>query len=173
MWVDKVESIELSFDDILKITNTRIVPFVKLNLINDLLQLFTNNSLIIYYETESSIEGHYSTLIYFPVDNMIHHFDSYGMGIDKLYAISDYTKKHTRSNYLRELITNTCDLHGLIFTENKKQYQQYGPVVSTCGRYASVRCKLAGYNPAQFNAFLLEPAIDTDKLVSLLTVLFN
>ena len=175
--IKKSEAVYLSDSDINLITrgDAKVVGFSSLKGISDLIEVFgEKNCFILFYAVDSANVGHYTTFILHRDKKVIEHFDSYGYSLDKLLKISDYEyRRSAGENYKKDLVAKACAKYSLRFEENKKRFQKQSNMVSTCGRYACVRCIFRDLSLSQFNSLLEDERISPDWIVSALTLLFS
>jgi hypothetical protein len=136
---------ELLEDDV---TNIRIIRFSDLYKYKSLKELLPkkNSFIIIFWETESYYNGHWTAL--FRYNNSYEWYDAYGLTEKQDYSLIPYdTKKDlNEKDYLKDLFK------GHIVIENKKDFQKFDDKVSTCGRWVVVRIYLflQGYDLKHF-----------------------
>ena len=175
--IKKSEAVYLSDADIDLITRgeAKVVGFSSLKGVDDLIKVFgEKNCFILFYATESANVGHYTTFLLHRDKGVIEHWDSYGYDLDKLIKISDYENRQSAGeNYIKNSVARACARYNLKFEENKKQFQKKSDMVSTCGRYACVRCIFRDLSLSQFNSMLDSERMPADWIVSALTVLFS
>jgi hypothetical protein len=61
---------------------------------------------------------------------------------------------------------------GCTLSPNKKQFQEYGAKVSTCGRHACVRLRLAEWGHQRYAKFMKSSLLNPDQIVTLLTMTY-
>jgi hypothetical protein len=83
-----------------------------------------------------------------------------------------------RVKALLELMGNTDALIRLVhaagrtLVPNKKQFQEYGEKISTCGRHAAVRLRLAEWDHQRYARFMKSSLLNPDQIVTLLTMTY-
>ena len=169
-WLDKLQDLELTPEDIIKICDGKTRVVTMLNTFDFMTLFEPYDCFVMFYPTTSPTYGHYSTFVL--LKNVIYHWDSYGFTLEQLHKISDYTREHSKNN-LQQMIAEACNQNGLTFVENTKRFQEMDDDIATCGRYAGLRCRFNEWTNAQFDNFLLAPKVNTDKLVSLITMLYS
>ena len=144
------ESVSLSADDILKITDNRcdVMVYTDLHKITDINQLFENkDAVVILYQAKENY-GHFISLLKHS-DHILEFFDPYGFDIDEELKFSEFNIREHEGQlvpHLKHLIDNS----GYQLIVNKQKLQQFKKDVNTCGRWCAVRIKFLHLSLAQF-----------------------
>jgi hypothetical protein len=161
----KAEDVDLSGDDIKKITEGKCEIVVYHNLANfssidDVLG--ANGCAVILYETKQNF-GHWVCL--FKIDNnTLEFFDPYGFKMDSELKYATYDNQA----YLSQLVQ--ASNYKLI--ENTTKLQTWAEDVNTCGRWAAVRVKMRNIQQSDFiKMFKKNQHYTADLWVSALTYL--
>jgi hypothetical protein len=168
----KSENIDLSGDDILRITDNKchILTYSDLENVQDLNTLFNPfNAVILLYETKKNF-GHWVSLLKIN-ENTIEFFDPYGLAPDEELKIIEETTRNINGKivpHLTQLINESN--YKLIY--NKQQIQKFLEHVNTCGRYCATRVRFSDVPLRKFIDFLTKNKYyDADFFVSALTLL--
>lgn len=125
---------------------------------------------VILYQTSSKTNGHWCAIMV-NNQNEIVYWDSYGLKYD-----TEQQKGATYDIILPMYLTNLINNDGRKITWNTFDYQKWSPVVSTCGRWASVAVRFLRFIPfSVFNQLFTTNTSNIlnqpDITVSLLTLL--
>lgn len=136
-----VSNLELEKKFKRNINQIKIMVYSKLNEIEDIIDILPlemSACFILLRTSEQS--GHWTSLCRNGQD--IYYFDSYGVAPDgELSQIAmnvRYELGETERNLIRLIKTIPS---GFSFSYNNKRFQQYSPVVNTCGKWNYVFCK--------------------------------
>jgi hypothetical protein len=140
----------LSAEDIKELleNDVKIIRFSDLNKYDSIIDLMPkkNTFIIIFWETESYYNGHWTCLIRY--NNSYEFFDSYGLTEKQDYFLvpNDTKKQLNEKNYLKILFKNR------LVIQNKKDFQKWGNNINTCGRWVVIRIYLFlhGYDLKHF-----------------------
>lgn len=168
-WLNRLENLELTPNDVLRICDNKALFVNMLNTFDLDAVLVPFNCFVLFLPTISANEGHYTSFVL--LNGVLYHWDSYGFGIKKLLEISEYSKVHSKNDLIKQIGEYVSE-NNLKFVDSLVDFQKFGKI-STCGRYAGVRLKFAKYTNDKFNRFLSEPNLDTDLMVSLMTMLYS
>tara|TARA_R110000787_G_scaffold1972_2_gene8203 strand:- start:908 stop:1456 length:549 start_codon:yes stop_codon:yes gene_type:complete len=174
--IKKSENIDLSENDILRITDnkTHILTYDQLknfDNIDDVLGY--HKSVVILYQTTRT-EGHWVSLLAY--DNNLEFFDPYGYGIDEELKIIEKIHLKEKSSggippespYLLYLINKS----NYIIKVNTKQLQQKSSDINTCGRWVSLRIRFRDVTLRRFIELMTKNKYyNGDFFVSALTLL--
>ena len=133
MDIEKMESYDLSNEDIKRITNNRcrIMAYHDLANVNSLSEILDlEGAVIILYETREGF-GHWVALFEVPNTNKLEFFDSYGFGLDEELKYA----KYNNTPYLSQLV----EKDGRQVLTNKSKLQKFAENVNTCGRWTATR----------------------------------
>ena len=130
------------------VKNINIVRFSDLNKYNSITELLPkkNTFIIIFWETESYYNGHWTCLIRY--NNSYEYFDSYGLTEQEDYSLipEDTKEDLDEKDYLKILFKNR------LVIQNKKDFQRWDDKINTCGRWVVIRIYLflQGYDLKHF-----------------------
>lgn len=148
-YIKKAESIDLTNDDIMKITdgNCNILSYSDLYHINDIDEAFGGkNNLVLLYEISDSV-GHWVVLL--KRGNNIEFFDSYGMQIDEELAYTGNYYKDGEAHLTRLLKSSKYS-----YFSNKTRFQERKTDVNTCGRHCALRIKFSHMDLLTYTKFI-------------------
>ena len=135
--------------------NVRIIKYDELTRYKKIEQLLPKgrDCVVIFYETESKNEGHWTSLC--RNQNEYTFFDSYGNSENTDYQYIPVPLReelNIQRDYLREL------LKGKKLIQNHMDFQSWKPTVATCGRFVSMFLYLwkKGYSLADFQRIMIE-----------------
>ena len=176
--IRNAESYALDFDDIRAICrdDVDIVEFSEMAQMTTYRDLFKNsNRIVVYFETSSSHSGHYVAMILHN-NRVIEFCDSYGLHPAKVYQYAPYDMQVSGGDdFLMNLIQSAIS-DGYKFEWNNVRYQSDNTRVSTCGRWASLRCRFSDLSLLQFHNFMASSKRqfpNSDDLVTTMTLLFS
>ena len=173
----KGEEIELNDSDLKQICNNKvnIIPYSTLVNYKDIFQFLGEfKASLIFYETTSMFEGHWTAIVYNEVARKISFYDSYGNSdeeILKMAKTSDILVNDTP--VLTNLITNACKKYSLKFERNTERMQDFGKSIRTCGRYSACFIRFRHLGVQSFNALLKYNKYPPDDIITALTILFS
>lgn len=160
----------LSNEDILRMCDNKVNIFtypelLKFNSIDQV--LYPHNAAIILYMTRENF-GHWVAVIR-TADNIIEHFDSYGLKPDKeLKFISNYFRRE--SGQLQPHLTYLYYKCPYQVSYNQYKLQKLKKDVNTCGRFAALRVLLKELPLDNFyKLFQGDKYLDSDDRVALIT----
>ena len=161
---------DLDGQEILQLTGRSPVLFSDLGKYKSIKQLLGKEGFVVLLlQTVNVASGHFVAITENTQTGKIRYFDSYGFS--PLLEIQEYVPFDNK-NYPNYLVRLFRDVD---FEYNKIDYQSKHPGVSTCGRWASIACKLRNLSLLQIrelfkgnsNAWLQ----DSDNVACMLTML--
>ena len=157
----------LEKDDVLKMSqrkNLRYLYYDDIKSSDTLKKLLPepDSGLLILFVThnQNSEVGHFC-LFFRNKRSGMHFFDSYGFGLKRVLDITG------SSNKIQKLISGH-DIH-----INKIPFQKMHKgraAINTCGRHCITRWNAAHLKPKEYEDLLYHPALDSDEIVTLLTL---
>ncbi len=154
-----INSYALNGDDIKHILgrDVRIIKYPEFGNMRNIFDCFDKyGTCIIFFETVSSMVGHWESIFYDPVSHTVSFMDSYGLGPDKA---ENYLQANTRivlkenKPYLTTLLNSAQDQgYNCIYSTTK--YQQMIGDVETCGKWSSIRIKNKNMNDDEFYNYI-------------------
>lgn len=172
-FLENLYQIKLSQDDIQKICpGVKIITYSELIYINDLLEFLMehDNKIIVFYQTESANNGHWTCLINH--GQSVEFFDPYGYDLQTLFSRSPYLHKQIRNDvmsYHLNYIQNTYKKQIII---NTVRFQKRNDDdINTCGRHTCVRLRFSFLSLQEYTRLFDYKHGDT--IVSLLTSLYS
>ena len=161
------ENYELSGEDIKQyFPDSIILPYHKLNDINDINEIFNNtNTLFLLYETKENY-GHWSVLNKMG-NNIIEFFDPYGFKMDQEIKFSKFNLKDNKIPHLTALFNNS----NYKVVSNIHRFQKWKTHINTCGRHCIVRTKFIKYSLSEYISLFKNSMYDSDYWVTALTII--
>ncbi len=174
-YLSKAENIDLSGDDIHKITDGIClpIPYHELDKIDDINQLFQKSKVImLLYEIEKENVGHWVTIIKHD-DDTIEFFDPYALKPDEELKYSPYYHRTHKGIDVPHL-TYLLEKSGSKIIYNKCRLQKLLKDVNTCGRHCAVRAKFSDMSLSKYCKMLLNnKCYDPDLWVTALTITYS
>lgn len=144
--------------------------------VDSFMQLFEPyDSFILFYSTTSNYVGHWTAMILHRDTGVLENFDSYGLKDAQIIqrAADTYNDVEGRP-VLTDLMNEASAKYGLKIQWPIRRLQSTNiHDVATCGRYAALRVRFRDLSADQFVKMLTDKRIDTDDLVTLMTVMFS
>ena len=167
--IKNAEDVDLSLEDIKKITNDscEVIVYHNLDQYNSIENLLgEKGAVILLFETKKNF-GHWTAIFYQDENrNSIEFFDSYGFKPDQELNYA----KYDNTPYLSQLL----DKSNLPLVFNKKRLQTFAEDINTCGRWTSLRIVFRNIPLKQFqDLFTKSQYYNGDFYVSALTYLFT
>ena len=167
--IQNAENIDLTLDDIKKITNNgcEVIVYHKLNEYNSIQELLGDKgAVILLFETKRNF-GHWTALFYRDASKTsIEFFDSYGFKPDEELNYA----KYDNTPFLTQLLEKS----NLQMIYNTKRLQTFAHEINTCGRWTSLRIVFRNTPLDEFQRlFLKNKYYRGDFWVSALTYLMT
>lgn len=125
-----------------------------------------NNACVILYQTNKNY-GHWVAIIKIN-DNLVEHFDSYGIfPDDELNFVPDYLKKETNQDY--RYMTRLLSESPYKLSYNEYKLQNRSSKIATCGRWVSCRIIMRHLPLSKFIKIFKDKKFTPDFIVTLLT----
>lgn len=172
--LDRAQAYSLTEDDISRLISlrhpngtVRIVLYPELAKYESLEQLFSEapDGIVLFYETSSSIEGHWCSFWPDSGRKTVHFFDPYGLQPDEAIRYSTYIKTPLLAPLIHSEGAWSVDA-------SSQRLQSEDKGVATCGRWATVRLLLKSLSHMQFaRLFSKAGGLDGDLWVTSLSLL--
>lgn len=153
-----------------------IVHYELLNTVYDIKQLFTtSNRVVLLLPVESRKQGHWISIIYFPSENFISIYDSYGMTLEQDIIASSYLIHH-QSRKQQLALPHLLERFDGRYEVNRERVQQLEDGINTCGRHAIIRLHHSHMKNSEYTQYIRGKVdkckLNTDMLVTLMMYLY-
>jgi len=159
---------DLTGDEIQRLTGKPPILFSELSNFSNIDQVLgKENHAVILYQTSSRTQGHYVAITRNDLTGKIRYCDPYGIP-SPLKEVQYTQYDQALPNYLQNLLANTN------YEANTTDFQSWRAGVSTCGRYASLFCKLRNLSLLQIDYLLKRNSgflANPDNVATILTLM--
>ena len=167
--IDESKNKELTINDIMSMSMGKFLVKADRDLnVNDVFQTIKDKAIIVLLLRGKSMNGHYVAITINDNNQAISMYDPYGFHLD---ALSDVAGQEI-ANFLFELQTA---LPRYKLEMNMTRIQKLNDNISTCGRYALMRCFCKKLSNAQFNELIEGPLIlkNSDDIITAMTCWYD
>ncbi|MBS1736168.1 MAG: hypothetical protein JSS98_06110 [Bacteroidetes bacterium] len=124
------------------------------------------NAIVLLFPVESNTVGHYIALLKYNNKKTILHFDSYGLNASQEIG---YTSNLYVKQRLLNILYANIQKQGWKVQFNTNKFQQFGPNISTCGRWSTVKILFSYLDDKEFAKLFYKQKYSPDELVTLIT----